>query len=115
MHRDKRRYKETRNSKEPRADHIIELGDFDITEAIREANEGLLPDIVFEASGHHSAVQMCLNSVRKHGQVIFIGLQHHDLQINLLMLSEKKLFLREAYAIPGRNLRNVLIWLIRAG
>ena len=65
------------------ADHIIELGDFDITEAIREANEGLLPDIVFEASGHHSAVQMCLNSVRKHGQVIFIGLQHHDLQINL--------------------------------
>ena len=65
------------------ADCVVNLSGADLVKSVMEINEGHLPDIVFEASGHPSAVQMCLDSVKANGKIVFIGIQHQSINLEL--------------------------------
>lgn len=65
------------------ADYTINLNEQDLIKSIRKINNGILPDIAIEASGHSSAVQMCLDVVRTSGRIVFVGIQHEKVELDV--------------------------------
>jgi len=55
------------------ADWVFNADDPDILEKIQNVNDGVGPDMALECSGIISAQKMCINSIRRLGQVSFIG------------------------------------------
>jgi threonine dehydrogenase-like Zn-dependent dehydrogenase len=56
------------------ATHTIHNGAVDPEEALREITGGSLADIVVEAAGEPSAIDLCARLVRKFGEILFFGL-----------------------------------------
>ncbi|SHJ84176.1 L-iditol 2-dehydrogenase [Dethiosulfatibacter aminovorans DSM 17477] len=73
------------------ADEAINISNTDLVQSIRDINEGQLPDIVFEASGHPSSVQMCLDTVRANGQIVFIGIQHQSIDLEIAKIVRQEI------------------------
>jgi 2-desacetyl-2-hydroxyethyl bacteriochlorophyllide A dehydrogenase len=73
------------------ADYTINISEVDMIQAVKDVNDGLLPDIVFEASGHPSSVQMCLDSVKANGKIVFIGIQHQSVDLELAKIVRQEI------------------------
>ncbi len=73
------------------ADYAINISEVDMIQAIKDVNDGLLPDIVFEASGHPSSVQMCLDSIKANGKIVFIGIQHQSVDLELAKIVRQEI------------------------
>lgn len=73
------------------ADYTINISEVDMIQAVKDVNDGLLPDIVFEASGHPSSVQMCLDSIKANGKIVFIGIQHQSVDLELAKIVRQEI------------------------
>jgi 2-desacetyl-2-hydroxyethyl bacteriochlorophyllide A dehydrogenase len=73
------------------ADYAINISEVDMIQAVKDVNDGLLPDIVFEASGHPSSVQMCLDSIKANGKIVFIGIQHQSVDLELAKIVRQEI------------------------
>ncbi|TJY44124.1 zinc-binding alcohol dehydrogenase [Cohnella pontilimi] len=62
---------------------ICPAQDMDLKEQVKEATGGRLPDIVVEATGTPSLVNVSLNLVRRHGQVILLGSPRGTAEIDI--------------------------------
>jgi 2-desacetyl-2-hydroxyethyl bacteriochlorophyllide A dehydrogenase len=65
------------------SDTICPAQDADLKEQVKEATGGRLPDIVVEATGTPSLVNVSLDLVRRHGQVILLGSPRGTAEIDI--------------------------------
>ncbi len=63
-------------AKELGADYIAMTDDENFAEYIDELTDGRLVDIVVEATGNSHVFDTAIHTVRKHGQIILVGLTH---------------------------------------
>ncbi|MDA0659577.1 MAG: zinc-binding dehydrogenase [Planctomycetota bacterium] len=55
------------------ATHQIHNADLDAVHAVREANDGELPDVVVEAAGEVESINLAIQLVRKTGDILYFG------------------------------------------
>ena len=64
------------------ADIVINSMKEDMVAKVREATDGLGADIAVDFSGIPAAQSACIQSVRKRGRVVFLGISHQGLQLS---------------------------------
>ena len=72
------------------ASATVNVGDTDLTEAIRSAGGPDGPDVVIEASGIAPAPQAAFEAVRRGGRVLLVGLQAAPREIDLFSLTVRE-------------------------
>lgn len=82
-------------AKEVGADHIfISDGKEDILKYIESLTEGRLADIVIEATGNPAVFNESIRLVRKHGQIILVGIPHKPAEINMNQIVRKEIIIK---------------------
>src|SRR5699024_2466438 len=76
------------------ADHTIMLGTVDLVETIKELTDGKLVDIVVEATGKPDVFDMTIDTVRKHGQIILVGIFHEPAKAKIDQIVRKEIIVK---------------------
>lgn len=76
------------------ADHTIMLGTVDLVEKIKELTNGRLADIVIECTGKVDVFDMSIDTVRKHGQIILVGIFHEPASSNIDQIVRKEIIVK---------------------
>lgn len=58
------------------ATHVLNNSELDAIAAVRELTSGTMADLVVEAAGEQSAVQLSFDLVRTHGEILTFGIPH---------------------------------------
>ena len=61
-------------ARERGADHVVDVADDDLEEAVDEYTDGVGVDVVVEASGAESSIESTVDVVRRGGTVVLVGL-----------------------------------------
>ena len=78
--------------------HVLQTGDTDIIEQIKEITHGEMPTVVIDASGNLKAINHGFNYLAHGGRYILIGLQKEE-----LVFSHPEFHKREATLMSSRN------------
>jgi (R,R)-butanediol dehydrogenase/meso-butanediol dehydrogenase/diacetyl reductase len=78
----------------------------DIVRAVTEGNVG--SDIAFECVGSASALETCVDAVRKQGVVVQVGLPHGDAPFNWSSVVYKDVDIRGSWSYPGQSWPRVM-------
>lgn len=79
-------------SKKLGADNIIiNNGESELTDKISELTDGRMADVVVEATGHPSVFQSCIDTLRKHGRMILVGIHHAPVTADISQIVRREL------------------------
>lgn len=101
-------------AKEVGADEIIVAGEEDVMQRISDLTEGRMADIVVEATGNHNIFNDTIQAVRKHGQIILIGIFHHDANADIAKIVRKEIIVRGSICYTWQDYKEC-IDLVNAG
>lgn len=101
-------------AKEIGADEIIVAGEEDVMQRISDLTEGRMADIVVEATGNHNIFNDTIQAVRKHGQIILIGIFHHDANADIAKIVRKEIIVRGSICYTWQDYKEC-IDLVNAG
>jgi L-iditol 2-dehydrogenase len=73
------------------ASAVIDIGEQNLAEAIRDYTNGLGVDVAFECAGHPSSVRGCLESLRPMGRYIQVAICGQDIQFPIDLIFYKQL------------------------
>ncbi|MGB5822892.1 MAG: alcohol dehydrogenase catalytic domain-containing protein [Proteocatella sp.] len=73
------------------ADHSINLSKEDLLEKVGQYTDGKMADIVMEVTGNEEAFSLCLDSVRKEGKIVLIGINHKSTTSNIEKIVRKEI------------------------
>jgi len=76
------------------ADYIVMTDDGNFEESIKEITNGRLADIVIEATGNPKVFDIAIHTVRKHGQIILVGLTHELTTANVNQIVRKEIIVK---------------------
>jgi L-iditol 2-dehydrogenase len=80
------------------ADHTMDGGEGDTLEFIRSLGDGLGVDVVIDASGHSSSLQLAITVVRPAGQIVKVGWGPQPLGFSLDPLVQKAVRLQGSFS-----------------
>jgi L-iditol 2-dehydrogenase len=80
------------------ADHTLDGGEGDTLEFIRSLGDGLGVDVVIDASGHSSSLQLAITVVRPAGQIVKVGWGPQPLGFSLDPLVQKAVRLQGSFS-----------------
>lgn len=76
------------------ADAVINVGEQNVAEAVRELTSGRGVDVAFECAGHHSSVRGCLEALKPMGRYTQIAICGSEIQFPIDMMFYKQLRLQ---------------------
>jgi len=80
-----------KKAKELGAKEIINSGEVDLVEKIKELTNNQGVDFVFEAAGNPQTAQLTQHVVKKGGKIVIVGNIHGDIPINLMRLATREI------------------------
>ncbi|MDO4720511.1 MAG: alcohol dehydrogenase catalytic domain-containing protein [Peptostreptococcaceae bacterium] len=101
-------------AKEIGADEIIVAGEEDVMQRISDLTEGRMADVVVEATGNHNIFNDTIQAVRKHGQIILIGIFHHEASADIAKIVRKEIIVRGSICYTWQDYKEC-IDLVNAG
>lgn len=79
------------------ADAVVDLSREDPVEAVLQANEGRLADIVIEATGNPDAVETACQIASKKGKIVLTGIFHQEARVHPRHIVRKELRVRGSF------------------
>ena len=76
------------------AQHIVNVGERGLGDAVRDFTRGVGADVAFECSGHPDSVRGCLDSLRPMGRYTQVGICGRDIQFPMDQVFYKQLTVR---------------------
>jgi L-iditol 2-dehydrogenase len=76
------------------ASHIVNVGERELGEAVRDATGGVGADVAFECSGHPDSIRGCLDSLRPMGRHTQVGICGREIQFPMDQVFYKQLTVR---------------------
>jgi L-iditol 2-dehydrogenase len=70
---------------------IVNVGNRNLLEAVREETDGLGVDVAFECAGHESSVRACIEALRPEGRYTQVGICGRDIQFPMDQVFFKQL------------------------
>jgi len=84
---------------------VVNVRDRDLAEAVRDATDGVGPDVIIEATGAPHAPAAALRAVKRGGRVLIVGLQAAPREIDLLRATVNEVELTTTLAhVCGQDL-----------
>lgn len=78
-------------AKELGADYCINLSSENLLEKVAEYTDGRMADVVMEVTGNEEAFTLCLDSVRKEGKIVLVGINHKPTNANMEKIVRKEI------------------------
>jgi L-iditol 2-dehydrogenase len=82
---------------------VVNIGEQDLEEAVREHTSGAGVDVAFECSGHPSSVRACLEALRPMGQYTQVGICGRDISFPIDRIFYKQLKLSGSVCYTART------------
>jgi L-iditol 2-dehydrogenase len=76
------------------AAHVVNVGERNLGEAVRDLTKGVGADVAFECSGHPDSVRGCLDSLRPMGRYTQVGICGRDIEFPMDQVFYKQLTVR---------------------
>jgi L-iditol 2-dehydrogenase len=87
---------------------IINVGDRDLAEAVREVTEGSGADVAFECAGHPGSVRGCLEALRPMGRYTQIAICGREIQFPIDLVLYKQLRLQGSVTYTAKTWERVM-------
>jgi (R,R)-butanediol dehydrogenase/meso-butanediol dehydrogenase/diacetyl reductase len=75
-------------------DHALNPADIDVAEEIAKLTDNIGPDVIFECSGNTGAQQNTIESVRKGGQIVLLGIGYEPTPVMFMQLTTREIGLK---------------------
>jgi L-iditol 2-dehydrogenase len=85
------------------AEVVVNVGERDLVEAVKEETGGRLADVVLECAGHPSSVRNCLDAVRPLGRYTQVGICGQDISVPFDRIFFKQLTVVGSVAYTART------------
>jgi L-iditol 2-dehydrogenase len=86
----------------------VNAGEADLDDRIDSFTDGVGVDVVFDATGHHSGVEIASESVRKGGQIVVVGIPGEPSELLMTPLVRGEVELNTSYGSHWRNFEQAL-------
>lgn len=87
---------------------IINTNSEDLDERTDQVTDGLGFDVVFDATGHHSGITTAVDSVRKGGQVVVVGIPNDASEVTLTSTVRGEVDINTSYGSTWTNFEQAL-------
>jgi L-iditol 2-dehydrogenase len=82
---------------------VVNVGDRNLVDAVREYTGGVGADVAFECAGHASSVRGCLESLRPMGHYTQVGICGRDIEFPIDQIFYKQLTMRGSICYTART------------
>ncbi|HMF76145.1 MAG TPA: alcohol dehydrogenase catalytic domain-containing protein [Bryobacteraceae bacterium] len=82
---------------------VVNIGEQDLAEVVREHTKGIGVDVAFECAGHPTSVQACLEALRPMGQYTQVGICGRDIMFPIDQIFYKQLKMSGSICYTART------------
>lgn len=96
------------------ADFVINMSNENLLEKVKLYTDGSMADIAMEATGNESAFELCIDSVKKDGKIMLVGINHKPAISNIEKIVRKEIKVEGSICYTWLDYREC-IDLVKAG